>query len=69
MDCQKLQKKVRSIYGNSIRVTEKDGNIVLSGTLKKWEDIVGACSLCVDKRRRYHVINNLKLENTELPKM
>ena len=40
MDCQKLQKKVRSIYGNSIRVTEKDGNIVLSGTLKKWEDIV-----------------------------
>ncbi len=69
MDCQKLQKKVRSIYGNSIRVTEKDGNIVLSGTLKKWEDIVGACSLCVDKKRRYHVINNLKLENTELPKM
>ena len=45
MDCQKLQKKVRSIYGNSIRVTEKDGNIVLSGTLKKWEDIVGAMSL------------------------
>ena len=25
--------------------------------------------MCVDKKRRYHVINNLKLENTELPKM
>ena len=28
---------------------------------------IEACSLCVDKRRRYHVINNLKLENPELP--
>ena len=38
MDCQKLLKR----YGASTEqypVTEKDGNIVLSGTLKKWEDI------------------------------
>lgn len=69
MDCQKLQKKVRSVYGNSVYVTEKDGNVVLSGTLKKWEDIVGACSLCVDKKRRYHVINDIRLKGAAIPEM
>lgn len=69
MDCQKLQKKVRSKYGNTVYVTEKDGNVVLSGVLDSWDDIVGACSLCVDKKRRYHVINDLRLKGTEIPEM
>ena len=69
MDCKKLQKKVQNAYGKSIRVRERDGNVVLSGILPTWEDIVGACTMCVDKKRRYHVINDLKLRGTELPKM
>lgn len=69
MDCQKLQKKVRAIYGSSVCVSERDGNVVLSGTLKKWDDIVAACTMCVDKKRRYHVINDLRLEGVTPPKM
>lgn len=69
MDCQKLQKKVQKIYGSGIHVKEKDGNVVLSGTLSSWEEIVNACAMCVDKKKRYHVINDLKLEGVEFPKM
>lgn len=69
VDCQKLQKKVQKVYGKGIRVREKEGNVVLCGTLDSWEDIVNACMLCVDKKRRYHVINDLKLKGTEIPKM
>lgn len=69
MDCQKLQKKVQKVYGRDIHVKEQDGNVVLTGTLSRWEDIVAACTMCVDKKRRYHVINDLKLEGVELPKM
>ena len=60
---------MQNAYGKSIRVRERDGNVVLSGILPTWEDIVGACTMCVDKKRRYHVINDLKLRGTELPKM
>lgn len=69
MDCQKLQKRVQKIYGRGIHVKEQEGNVVLSGTLSRWEDIVNACVMCVDKKRRYHVINDLKLEGAKIPKM
>lgn len=69
MDCRKLQKRVQETYGKSVKVKEREGNVVLYGTLDTWEDIVGACSMCVDKKRRYHVINDLKLKGVELPKM
>lgn len=69
MDCQKLQKKLQKVYGNRIWVREKDGNVVLSGTLSHWEEIVTACTMCVDKKKRYHVINDLKLEGVEIPGM
>lgn len=64
VNCKKLQKK----YGGTVYVRERDGNIVLSGSLGKWDDIIGACRLCVDKKRRYHVINDIKLEGQEMPK-
>ena len=69
MDCKRLQKKVRKVYGNDICVREEDGNVVLSGTLKSWDAIVGACTMCVDKKRRYHVINDLQLSGVMPPKM
>lgn len=69
MDCKKLEKRIQKIYGNHIRVEEKEGNVVLTGTMNSWEDIVNACAICVDKKRRYHVVNDLNLEGTELPKM
>lgn len=69
MDCQKLQNKVQKIYGKGVRVREVDGNVVLSGVLNSWDDIVNACIMCVDKKRRYHVINDLTLKGVEMPKM
>lgn len=69
VDCRKLQKKVRKVYGNDVCVREEDGNVVLSGTLKSWDAIVGACTMCVDKKRRYHVINDLQLLGVTPPKM
>ena len=69
MDCQKLQRKVRKVYGNNICVGEQDGNVVVSGTLNCLEDIVAACAMCVDKKKRYHVINDLKLSGVTMPEM
>lgn len=69
MDCHKLQKKVQKVYGKGIHVKERDGNVVLFGTLNNWEDIVGACAMCTDRKRHYHVINDLKLKGAEIPKM
>lgn len=60
---------MRAVYGSHVFVSERDGNVVLSGTLKSWDDIVGACAMCVDKKRRYHVINDLRLEGVTPPKM
>lgn len=69
VDYQKLQRKVQRVYGRGIHIKEREGNVVLSGTLDSWEDIVNACTMCVDKKRRYHVINDLRLKDTEMPKM
>ena len=42
VDCQKLQRKVQRVYGRGIHIKEQEGNVVLSGTLDSWEDIVNA---------------------------
>ena len=69
MNCRKLEKKLQAVYQTQIQVRESDGNLVLTGTLKSWDDIVNACMMCVDKKRRYHVINDLTLEGKEFSGM
>lgn len=69
MECRKLERRVQMKYGKSVHVNVKDGNVVLSGTLDNWNDIISACMMCVDRKRRYHVINDIKLKGVEIPKM
>lgn len=68
VNCRKLQKKVQSVYGSTVYVRERDGNLVLSGRLRSWDDIIGACRMCVDRKRRYHVINNIRLLGQDIPR-
>lgn len=69
MNCQKLEKRVQKAYGNGIHVKEREGNVVLTGTMDRWEDIVAACAMCADKKGRYHVLNDITLKSAKIPAM
>lgn len=69
MNCQKLEKRVQKAYGNGIHVKEREGNVVLTGTMDRWEDIVAACAMCADKKGRYHVLNDITLKGAKIPAM
>ena len=71
MDINKINKKLNKAYGDRVSATVNKDNrsIVVSGELDNWNDIVEAGYLCVVKDKDYHVVNNIKLSNTEMPKM
>ncbi|EGB93470.1 NAD(P)/FAD-dependent oxidoreductase [Clostridium sp. D5] len=62
MNVKSLQKKLGRRYGSAVSVRVAEGCIVVSGHLKRWEDIVTACSMCVDKKSGMHVVNDILLE-------
>lgn len=65
----KLRKKLQEAYGKNVTVDYKDESLVLSGHLKRWEDIIAACQMCVQKDKRVHVVNDIVLEGVDIPKM
>ena len=53
MRIENLQGKLNRIFGeNRIKVTEDEDAIRLSGELDSWQDIVNACTLCVQKHEK-----------------
>ena len=69
MKIEKLERRVQDRYGETVSVSYENHSIVLSGTLKSWDDIVGACSMCVSKDRTVHVVNDIVLEGVTMPAM
>lgn len=65
MNVKSLQKKLGSRYGSAVSVRIEDRCIIVSGQLKRWEDIVTACSMCVDKKSGMHVVNDIRLEGAK----
>ena len=56
---RKLQKKLRVRFGGAVQVSVEGRIIRVSGSLKRWEDIIEACSMCVIKQPGVHVVNDV----------
>lgn len=63
-----LQNKLRKKFGETLSVKFEDGCVKVSGRLKNWNDIINACYMCVQRDKRVHVVNDIALEGTEIPK-
>lgn len=61
---RKLNKKLEKYFPGRVSVKVEDDCIRVSGQLSNWEDIVKACSMCVSKDKRLHVVNDIKLKDT-----
>ena len=66
---KKLNKKLNRHYGTAVRARIEEDVIRVSGTLSRWEDIVAACSVCVQKGTRMHVVNDIVLDGVTMPQM
>lgn len=64
-----LRQKLREQYGEKVTVEYKDESVVLSGHLEKWEDIISACQMCVQKDPKIHVVNDIVPDGIEIPPM
>lgn len=69
MNVNSLNKKLEQHYGGRVTAKLTDDSIIVSGELDKWDDIIAACSLCVDKKSGRHVVNRIRLKDTEIPPM
>lgn len=59
MNIAKINKKLDSCYKGEVHATLKDGCIVLSGSLDKWQDVVNACQMAATKYSTTHVVNDI----------
>lgn len=66
---RKLNKKLERYFPGSVSVKVEDECIRVSGQLTNWEDIIRACRMCVSKDKRLHVVNDIKLMDTNIPGM
>jgi len=68
MKISRLRKKLAGLYPG-VEAEEKDGCVRLTGELDKWEDVVNAGYLAVDKKRYIGVLNDITLKNAKEEKM
>lgn len=68
MKLKSLLKKVRKKYGAEIEARLTEQSVVLSGEMDDWEDIVCVGYLFVDKERKRHVVNDIRLRGAPLRK-
>ncbi len=66
---RKLNLKLNEYFLGTVTVKLEDNCIRVSGQLARWEDIISACSMCVNKDKRYHVVNDIKLVDTDIRSM
>lgn len=72
MRIDKINRRLRDSYGGQVQAEDKGDFIVVTGRLKEWNDIVAACSMCVQKgkkKRGKHVVNDIVFEGERQPGM
>ena len=71
MNIKKLNAKLADAYDNKVQaeLNEHNKSIIVSGELDSWEDIVAACSMCVNKKNDWHVVNHIKFTGAKIPPM
>ena len=65
----KLNQKLNARFGTQVRALERDGCLVLEGTLDNWDDIVAAGLMSVNKRRYDGLVNDIRFTGGEIPPM
>lgn len=68
MNLVKLNKKLNILYGGKVKAREEDGKRILEGELSDWSEIVAACTLASERYSTTHVVNDIKLTGTEIPR-
>lgn len=69
MSVKKINKKLQKLYGNGVSAREENGSIVLSGSLKSWDDIVTACTAAAERYSKTHVVNDIELAGAAIAPM
>ena len=57
---KKINKKLGKIFDGSVEASEESGLLILSGELPRWQDVVYAGSLAVDKKRYAGLVNDIR---------
>lgn len=65
----KINKTLKEKYGDRVVAEQKNGVIRLTGSLDKWEDVIGACSTAATKNSKVHVVNDIEFTGAEIPPM
>lgn len=69
MNEKRLNQKLREKFGDRVSARLENDCMVVSGHLERWQDIVEACNMCVQKDKRIHVVNDIVLDGVEMPAM
>ena len=65
MNLKKLNSKLKKAYGGRVCASETKDSIIFTGELDRWEDIIAACNMGVEKGTGRHVVNHIKLKGVE----
>ena len=65
----RIQHKLHQRFGGRVHAAARDGCLVLTGELDRWEDVVEAGRMAVDKRRYDGLVNEITLRGTAIPPM
>ena len=69
MNAEKMTRRLRARFGETLSVRFEDRVIRVTGQLSNWEDIVSACSMCVSKKPGVHVVNDILFTGAQMPDM
>lgn len=69
MNLSSVRRRLQKEFGPNVSVSISDGCIVVSGHLDRWDKIVAACSMCVDKKSGMHVVNDIRLDGADIQEM
>lgn len=58
----KLQKKLKKIFADDVRVSIENNVATLTGNVSQWHEFVKAGRLCADKKCRWTVVNDIVCE-------
>lgn len=65
MQLKKIKRLLFKRFGSQVKAAFYKGSVILTGTLKEWDQVVEAGLIVVDKKHRYTVVNNIKCLTAE----
>lgn len=66
---QRINRKLKRTFGAQVHAAEERGCLVLEGTLERWDDVVRAGLMAVNKRRYAGLVNQIACTGETCPPM